>query len=522
MAMLTCNTGCYKLATPARWLAKGIEEDLKMSIQSKLATGIIAVICAAAASMPVQAVDLTATEITSVNGRVEVKKTDDALFKKLHSNLKLAGPLKRLDGGDKVRTYEKSGAEMALKETCVLAVKEQSIFEVPQVLGQAAMQQLTAQQGTILFKVVSGSNFQVQTADVIAGVKGTLFEVDIVDNFVSMIETPALQIGTITPGATNINVYKGEVELTHRETGRKRKLQAGEGLAALSSPLMKLDSIFSEGFTPMRKFNPVALLTQNFGSGVTSLLNIDASLSGLTSLPGLGNFNNSLGSNRLTGMFGGVSDKIQKLVGGFDRGRDYIEGAKELSEAFGPGFRADFSKYRPENRGFMVTDSRYKEVYLGNKSFAACKAGAGSKSAKFEPIDEGVQLTEGNAMFRVCRFKNADTDIEFLASHYVNGKQLVTTVDVIKGELYGRIPGSLEHFRIPANEPQSFVYSTDTGKGSLMRSSAGALEDSLKDYNFSVAAKLAEEKGQHDQQSNQKKKQVGEKILNKVKIKKFW
>ncbi|OGK11001.1 MAG: hypothetical protein A2W80_06940 [Candidatus Riflebacteria bacterium GWC2_50_8] len=492
-----------------------------MNTHLKLIAGIIAVFCTAVVSMPALAVDLTATEITSANGRVEVKKTADPLFKKLHSNLKLAGTLKRLDGGDKVRTYEKSSAEMALKETCVLAVKEQSIFEVPQILGQEAIRQLTAQQGTILFKVVSGSNFQVQTADVIAGVKGTLFEVDIVDNFVSMLETPALQIGTVAAGATNINVYKGEVELTHKETGQKRSLKAGEGLAALSSPLMKLDKIFSDGFTPLRKFNPASMLTQNFGSGLTSLLNVDASLAGLTSLQGLGNFNNSLGANRLSGMFGGVSDKIQKLVGGFESGRGYIEGAKELSEAFGPGYKADFSKFSQETRGFMVTDSRYKEVYLGNKAFAACKAGAGSRSAKLEPNAEGLQLTEGNAMFRVCRFKNADTDIEFLASHYLNGNQLVTTVNVIKGELYGRIPGSLEHFRIPAGA-RSFVYGTDTGSGNWMQASEGSLEDSLNDYSFGVASKLAEEKSRHDQQSTQKKKAVGEKVLNKIKIKKFW
>ncbi|EKD81599.1 MAG: hypothetical protein ACD_39C01730G0001 [uncultured bacterium] len=492
-----------------------------MGVHLKFVAIVIAVLCATAVCMPVMAVDLSATEITSASGRVEVKKTADPLFKKLHSNLKLAGAMKRLDGGDKVRTYEKSSAEMALKETCVLGVKEQSIFEVPQILGQEAIRQLTAQQGTILFKVVSGSNFQVQTADVIAGVKGTLFELDIVDNFVSMIETPALQIGTVAPGATNVNVYKGEVELTHKATGQKRSLRAGEGLAALSSPLMKLDKIFNDGFTPLRKFNPASMLSQNFGSGVAGLLNVDASLAGLAGFKGLGNFNSGLGSNRLTGMFGGVSDKIQKLVGGFERGGGYIESAKEISEAFGPGYRADFSKFTQESRGFMVTEDRYKEVYLGNKAFAACKAGAGTRMAKLEPNQEGLQLTEGNAMFKVCRFKNADTDIEFLASHYLSDNQLVTTVKVLKGELYGRIPGTLEHFRIPEGE-MSFVYGTDTGSGNWMQAAAGALDESLNDYSFNAATKIAEEKAEHDRNSSQKKQELGKKVLNKIKIKKFW
>ena len=148
--------------------------------------------------------------------------------------------MKRLDGGDKVRTHTESSAEMALKDTCVLAVKEQSIFEVPKTLGKEAIAELKAQQGALLFKVISGSNFQVQTADVIAGVKGTLFELDIIDNFDCLLETPGLQIGTLAPGGTVVNVYKGEVELTHAETGKKRTLKEGEGLAALGSKLLNL------------------------------------------------------------------------------------------------------------------------------------------------------------------------------------------------------------------------------------------------------------------------------------------
>lgn len=475
-------------------------------------------------SLPAQAVDLSATEITDAKGRVEVKKTVDAVFKKLHSNLKLAGAMKRLDGGDKVRTYEKSAAEMALKDTCILGVKEQSIFEVPQVLGQEAVKQLSAQQGTILFKVVTGSNFQVQTADVIAGVKGTLFELDIVDNFVSMIETPALQIGVVTAGATNVNVYKGEVELTHRGTGQRRSLRAGEGIAALSSPLMKIDQIFSSGFTPLRKFNPANLLTQNFGGSVANLLNLDATIGNLTGFSGLGNFNSSLGANRLTSIFSGLDDRIQKAVGALDKaGRvgEIIREGMEVKEAFGPGYQADFSNFHRETRGFTVSDNRYKELYLGEKVFASCKASTGSRLAKFEPIAEGLQLTEGNAMIRVHRFKNADTDIEFLASYYASGKDLVTTIKVLKGELYGRIPGNLEHFRVPDQE-MAFVYNTETGQGNWAKAAPGAIESDLSSYQFNVAKRLSEEKARHDKQSNEKKKELGKKVLNKIKVKKFW
>ncbi|MBU1108581.1 MAG: FecR family protein [Candidatus Riflebacteria bacterium] len=508
------------------------------------ALSVVAIAFAAGITLPCLAVDLSATEITSINGHVEVKKTVDALFKKLNNNLKLAGAQKRLDGGDKVRTYEQSAAEMALKDTCILAVKEQSIFEVPQTLGQAAIKELTAQQGTILFKVVTGSNFQVQTADVIAGVKGTLFSVDIVDNFVTLLETPALQIGIIAPGATNINVYEGEVELTHKETGKKRNLKAGEGIAALSSLLMGLDQSLSEGFTPLREVSVNSAISQIFGNNASGWLNAGSSLSNLTDMPTLNNIKSNLETNRLTDMFSAASAEIQKGVEiinasyrdlsslekfvdiGGSENSEYLGVAVDIGKAFsGPGYKADFSKNKPETREFMVADNRFKEVYLGNTAFAACKAGAGSKSAKISPNQEGILLSEGNAMFRVRRYKNTDISVEFLASHYMTDNQLVTTIKVIKGDLYGRIPGSLEHFKIPAGE-MSFVYGANTGKGNWMQAATGAIDASLNDYTFNVADKIAKEKAQFDKNANQKKKEAGKKVLNKalekVNLKRFW
>ncbi len=231
-------------------------------------------------------------------------------------------------------------------------------------------------------------------------------------------------------------------------------------------------------------------------------------------------------------MFSGMGAGLQKQVAGLERqlgltgfkgaidNNEYIELGKDVSEAFGNKFQADFSKFHKESRPFTVTD-RYKEVMIGKQVFAACKASADSRSAKFEPVNEGLQLSEGNAAFRVHRFNNTSTDLEFIASHYAADKKLVTTVRLIKGDLYGRIPGSLEHFRVPAKE-MSFVYDTETGKGDWVKAAPGALDKDLIDYQFNVAKRLNEEKARHDENSSEKKKEVGKKILNKIKIKKFW
>ena len=82
------------------------------------------------------AIDMSSSEIIKTTGKVSVKKTNSPEFKKLNANLKLSGSLKNLNGGDKVRTFSNSSADLVLKDTCILAVKEQSIFEVPQVLNQ--------------------------------------------------------------------------------------------------------------------------------------------------------------------------------------------------------------------------------------------------------------------------------------------------------------------------------------------------------------------------------------------------
>ena len=156
------------------------------------------------------AIDMSQSEVIKTTGKVSVKKVNSPEFKKLNSNLKLSGSLKNLDGGDKVRTMANSTADLVLKDTCLLCVQEQSIFEVPQVLNNKDLVALKAQQGSILFKVAKGSNFQVQTSDVICGVKGTMFSVTIVDGLNTMLETPGLQLGYAFEGGTAVKVYEGE------------------------------------------------------------------------------------------------------------------------------------------------------------------------------------------------------------------------------------------------------------------------------------------------------------------------
>lgn len=463
------------------------------------------------------AVDLTATEITSIEGKVEVKKVADSLFKKLHSNLKLAGSLKRLDGGDKVRTYDQSSAEMALKDTCILAVKEQSIFEVPKTLGEDAVKQLKAQQGALLFKVISGSNFEVQTAEVIAGVKGTLFEVDIIDNFSSILETPGLQLGTLVPGGTTVNVYKGEVELTHKQTGKKRSLKAGEGLAALSAPLMQLDKTLQDGFTKLRSFEPAALLGEKFGGDIVGLLDVNSNLSELTNLGGLGNFQSSLGSNRYTSMLG---DEMSLIKGAAQLGGvagDIVDEALEygsiVQDLAGEKYKADFSGYHAEEKAFSVSEKNFREIYLGQKTFAACRAAAGSRIAKFDPNREGLLLSEGNSVYKVVRFSNADKNLEFLASYHQNGNNLVTTVKVIKGDLYGRIPATIDHFKVPGGE-MSYVFDSASGKGQWMQAAAGAIPADVGQHVLKIEQKIANEKSSVDHENKRKKVDAVKKLIN--------
>lgn len=491
-----------------------------MNFRKTLPASVVAAAIFMSVPAVTMAVDLSATEITSIDGRVEVKKGADTAFKKLHSNLKLSGALKRLDGGDKVRTFVESSAEMALKDTCVLAVKEQSIFEVPKTLGTAAMAELKAQQGALLFKVISGSNFQVQTADVIAGVKGTLFELDIIDNFHCMLETPGLQIGTLAPGGTVVNVYKGEVELTHAQTGKKRTLKEGEGIAALGSTLLNMDKILEEGFTPLRQFDPAALLGEKFGEGALGLLNTSPTLSGLTEFVGVGDIQQNLGTSRFSDMLTGLGDplieRLQAVETATREAGALIDQAKELQQLgkdlAGEEFKVDFSDYNPEEKPFSVSDKNFREVYLGQNTFAACKAAPGSSIARLEPNREGLMLNEGNSVFKMRRYNNFSPAVELLATYQQDGEKLITTVKNVKGDLYGRIPGDIKYFKIPAGE-MSYVYDSTSGQGQWHQATAGAIPADLTAHVMRVEEKIAREKGEHDQETKAKQVDAVKKVI---------
>ncbi len=457
------------------------------------------------------ALEMSSSEILNIQGRVQVKKTSAGQFKTLNRNLRLAGPLKRLDSGDKVKTHLKSTAEMALKETCILAVKEQSLFEVPATIGQKALTQLKAQQGALLFKVISGNNFEVKTADVIAGVKGTLFELDVIDSFHSLLETPALELGVLTAGGTIVNVYKGEVELTHAKTGQKKLLSAGEGIAVLSDLSMKLSQL-QTGFGEMRQFIPEQLLTQNYGAGSRVLLNTASTLDGLSKLTSLGEMNSDLGDNktRLKTLFSGIKDTGID-IDGVD---SYLDLIKDFADE---KYKADFSRYRPQRSQFSVSENRFREVYIGHKAFAACKALEGSRLVKLEPTSEGLSVTDGAGSFKIIRFKGVKTDLEFMATYYESQGMPVTTVKLIKGQLYGRIPGELEYFPIPKHEA-SFVINQATNKGEWRQAHSGTIGPELNSYTFKAAEKFAKEKEAVDRK-NTKKKLNGVKKL--IKFKKF-
>lgn len=484
-------------------------------MRTKLALAALSVLFSQA--LACQAVDLSSTEILNIQGRVEVKKGTAAAFKKLNRNLKLSGSLKRLDSGDKVRTYLKSAAEMALKETCILAVKEQSLFEVPKSLGKDAVTQLKAQQGSLLFKVISGNNFEVRTADVIAGVKGTLFEMDIVDSFNTLLETPGLELGTIAPGGTMVNVFKGEVELTHANTGKTRRLAAGEGITVFNDSLTKLSNSLRDGFGVIRKFDPANLLRKNFGGDAVGLLSAAPNLSGLTNFKGLGAINSALETpgKRINNLFSGLEKNVAKdlRIGNLDLGTciDILNDLKDEK------FKADFSKYSAPKSTFSINDNKFREVFIGCNTFAACKASMGSKMAKMEPTPEGLILLEGNGAFRFVKYTGSNSNLEFVSSFYKNQGQNVTSVQVLKGELFGRITGEIEYFKIPAGKV-AFVVDSATGRGSWVQANSHSFEPSLNNYKFKVAEKMSKERKKINKKNTKKKINAVKKL---IKFKRF-
>lgn len=478
------------------------------------------------------AVDLSATELLKVNGKVEVKKGADAPFKPVPANLKLAGALKRLDTSDKVKTRESSLAEMVLKDTCVMEVKENSLFEVPGVLGQAALGKLRAQQGSFLFKVVTGSNFQVQTADVIAGVKGTLFEVEVVDSLKALLHLPGFDVGTENVGGSMVNVYDGQVELTHASTGKKRLLKKGEGLAVLNRLLMGLDKSFADGFGPLQKIDPVRLLQERFGEVGTRLAAIPSTVQGITGFSGEG--------LQMPSVIGKPFERVNQLVQGFagpvvDRIRQVRERAAPLQElsglakdlkgtAFHPTFDASTYPVLPIEE--TLAEGVVQETCLANGLFMAVTPIPGKGDLTLQKEKDGQGLGAGDGTFHLRDFVQ---DLDAYVTVQTQGSNRVTTIQVNKGTLYARMADEFDLIPITAGRPVGLEFDTTTGKGRRMPVAAAVTPAPvLSSYRFKVEDDIDAQRTAHQQKEGQKRQDALGKVVDKVKkggkikIPKFW
>ncbi|MBF0498901.1 MAG: FecR domain-containing protein [Candidatus Riflebacteria bacterium] len=471
--------------------------------------------------------DLSNTELIKVTNSVEVKKGDAPSFKTVPANLQLAGSLKRLDVGDKVKTADNSGAEMVLKDTCILAVKEKTLFEVPAVAGAAAMTKLKAQSGSFLFKVVSGSDFKVQTADVIAGVKGTLFEVQIVDNIAPLIELPNLMIGVDNcGGGTSINVYEGEVELTHALTRKSRRIKAGQGLAALGPGLIKLDGSLAEGFGALRVFKPLENLKQRFGQVGQLLGSLPSSGAGIAGYRGEGlslplklDGPGARMKELLQGLAPNIQERIAKVREGLSIIGNIQELHKTLQDAKGTPFVPSFEgkKYPRIAAPATIGKGEVKEAWLGGGCFVAIAPDVKCASLKIEPAggrdaDAGnaVGLPEngGEACFRV---KDYLRGIEALVSCRHDAAGLTTNVSVEKGALLMRPTGESENVEVTAGHAFAITKAAD---GSLLKPSPAPrslIVPELSQHVFAADADVAQQRKAHEA----KQAEARQKIMDK-------
>lgn len=470
--------------------------------------------------------DLTNTELTKIQGQVEVKKNTMPAFKAVPSNLKLAGALKRLDSGDKVKTQTQSGAEMILKETCLLTVKEKTLFEVPAVIGQAALTQLKANQGSFLFKVISGSDFKVQTADVVAGVKGTLFEVEIVDDLRSILSLPNLEIGLEGAGGTSVNVFEGEVDLQHSQTGKSRRLKAGEGLSALGRKLFSLDQTLADGFSPLRKFNPLQKVQERFGALGRALQGIPSSRlgllgfksEGLSSPLGLGKLNERF-SRLFDGIGGNLRGKLEGLSGIRSKLEQVGQNLKDLKqnlqdlkgEEFVP--KVPEGKYPVLQNPITVPEKRVEEAHLGGGLFVSMQADDGCPSLKVKPDQEGLALEEGEGTFHIRDFAG-DLDA-YVTTRTIDGR-LVSQIQVKKGSLAGRLAEEKNMLKITPQAPFAFAMTKD-GRGEVIRANPqNPIPQEIANQHFAVETEIEAQRAEHDKKVNAKRKDAAQNLLNKA------
>ncbi len=469
------------------------------------------------------AIDMSKSEVIKTTGKVAVKKTNSPEFKKLNSNLKLSGSLKNLDGGDKVRTYNDSTADLALKDTCILMVKEQSIFEVPQVLTQKDLKTLTAQQGSVLFKVAKGSNFQVQTADVICGVKGTMFSVTVIDSFQTALETTGLQLGYLSAGGTEIEVYEGEVEVTNRKTNKKINLFAKE----------KTHILPNENDMSKAIFNPQAALKDKWGDNVHMLMETKTVKDLTNAYDKIEEYGGKLLGNR--GSYKSklyydneVVRKLNKvnntgLLGKNEYGvsQSDLANVKTLFSS-GNKFHANekfarISKYETDK---SFSNSSFGEVYLGNNTVAACKAANGETSLITEPIDNlhlhnGIMLM-GRGLVKIDTFNDKlGVTNELLANVYQNGNEYITALRNSNNNLYWRGTDGSAPQKVPTGDV-AYVYNMSTNKGKWVNAAPGSIPTELTSYNFSVINSMNQEKKQIEKQEKEKKKEAAKNIGKKI------
>lgn len=448
------------------------------------------------------AIDMSQSEVIKATGKVSVKKTNSPEFKKLNTNLKLSGSLKNLDGGDKVRTELNSHADLLLKDTCLLLVQEQSIFEIPQILNQKDLVALKAQQGNIIFKVVQGSNFQVQTADVICGVKGTTFEVTTTGGLDTMLEAPGIQLGYVTdansPTSTSINVYEGEVEVTNKKTGKKTSVKGGQ------SCLVKgLDSVMKAFDAPQRFLQQTGLSLGSFTNSKTASAISNIQTTGRRACSSLNYLSNGQTVKAITSS-------------GYVRGNEYTDALANLQEINSKKFSAGFAQRSVVNNEMSFNNS-FGEIYLGNNTLAACKS-ANNSYLKAEPGLNGLVITEGNGFIKMRTYKD-DTmkgvTRELLANVYEQGNVVYTVIRNRDGRLCWREPGSLDIQRVP-NGDVAYAFNKSTYKGQWMQASETYLGSELLSYVFPTEQKMR----QFEAQKNEARtKAIAKPIENKVKQK---
>lgn len=481
------------------------------------------------------AVDLSTTELIKVAGKVEVKKGQEAPFKPVPANLKLAGALKRLDGGDKVKTGTESSAELSLKNTCVLAVKEGSLFEVPMTLDQAALTKLNAQQGSFLFKVVSGSDFKVQTADVIAGVKGTLFEVEIHDNIAPLLITPGLELGVEGAGGTVVNVFEGDVELTHAITGKTRRVKAGSRLAAFGRSIMGLDGSLAEGFGDVTSFKPLQRLQERFGTLGMRLGSVPSTLQGIAGantegamMPvGLGRVRDRL--NSLTeGISGPILQKLSRFRGmkqAFAGRLSQLQGIKQTVQdlkgtAFEP--KIDEGKYPVQSNPLIVPENGLSEAHLGEGQFIAASPAEGCQVMKLQPERGGMLLEEGIGTFRL---KNPISNLDALVAVKSEGGRLQHFIQVNSGTLLARLPGESEPVSVTSSAPLAAEFDPTAGTARRIEWQDPGFGQNVVDYRLGVETDIEAQRAEHDAKVNEKRGDALQKIFEnapkKIKLPKF-